>query len=571
MNFISSYCNGEEILGEVIDRPVREQLWAGIPVGHALSLLSGMLRDLDLGDPPVQAVEASWTSALTGPARKRALDAVMAGRRLLPPQLLLVALKEALRYCPAGAARDDLSDLDLVLRAVWSIGDELGQVHDDNEPLWGGIKASLAAELMANQYFNVTAHPLPLIARTQATWRGGWAPSVDPQLQARAGGQPAELFAQATGCELDAFLGLATHLWVQAEQHRYQSFPLEFFRRTGIAQAAVERFLDATSVSLSDLQRYATGHDATEHPWDFNELRLRPIVRFPDGSVQVIRLGFVLERAFGQVPEFDVRNYLRGIDSGKDLTVKGGREEAFRLALNTQFEHSVGEILRRIFPATGHLRRVYTENDMWHAWGTTSSKPKVCDWVVDCGDMWLCLDATNRRLSQPVAGGFASPAELDREVNAVLAGRKASQVASTIRHLTQQLPRLAGRNLPPGTRFVPLIITPEDGLPCNPGVHRRVEEIVAATGTLQTSRATPLGVITLSELSLLEGAAEDGFNVGDLLHRWRSRNPGVPLQNFLDGHNVPLRRPKWETDTFGRVMDEFLEQMTHHQSTRTDS
>src|SRR5262245_7120831 len=110
------YCTGKEILGTVTVAADRPKLWARIPIGHALSLLSGMLRDIDLDDPSTSQVEAGWAAALSGTARERALRAVRRGRRLLPPQLLLVALKEALRDCPAGPSRDDLSDLDLVLQ-----------------------------------------------------------------------------------------------------------------------------------------------------------------------------------------------------------------------------------------------------------------------------------------------------------------------------------------------------------------------------------------------------------------------------------------------------------------------
>jgi hypothetical protein len=46
-------------------------------------------------------------------------------------------------------------------------------------------------------------------------------------------------------------------------------------------------FLDATSVSLADLQqRIAQQPPTTEQPWEFNDLGRRPIVRLPDGSVQ---------------------------------------------------------------------------------------------------------------------------------------------------------------------------------------------------------------------------------------------------------------------------------------------
>ncbi|MDG4820199.1 hypothetical protein O7628_32355 [Micromonospora sp. WMMD956] len=548
------------------DRASRELLWGQVPVGQALLLLSCVLRDLDLEDAPEAEIEARWAAQLPGEAASRARAAIAGGRRLLPPQLLLVAFKEALVACPPGPARDDLSNLDVVLQAVFSIADELGQVRDGGEPRWGGLKATLAAELLANQYFNATAHPAPLMARSQVTWREGWSSAVGEKERIRAGGQPAELFAEATGCALDAFLGVATHLWVQAYMHKYLHFPPEFFGRLGIDPVAIDLFLDATSVSLADLQQQvAQQTPATEQPWEFNALRRRPIVRLPDGSVQVIRVGFVLERAFGQVPEFDVADHLRRIDGGTDQRVKGGREEAFRSCLNSQFEYSIGELLRRIFPASGHFKRLYSENDMWHAWTKAKGrKPSVCDWVVDCGDVWICLDANNRRLSQPVVGGQADVPELDKELAAVLAGNKARQMASTIRHLTELLPQLTGRNLVPGTRFVPLIVTPDDGLPWNPAVHRRVQEVLAANGTLQTSRATALGVISLQDLGLVEYAADNGRDAGNLLATWRSQQPEVALQHFMYGQGEELHRPQWVTDTFSQVVDELVEQQTRY-------
>jgi hypothetical protein len=96
------YCTGAEIFGAVTDSSSRELLWGQVPVGQALSLLSAMLRDLDLEDVPEAEVEAGWAAQLPREAASRARAAIAKGRRLLPPQLLLVALKEALISCPPG-------------------------------------------------------------------------------------------------------------------------------------------------------------------------------------------------------------------------------------------------------------------------------------------------------------------------------------------------------------------------------------------------------------------------------------------------------------------------------------
>lgn len=177
------YATGSQVLGEVTAGDARQQLWARIPVGHALALLSGMLRDVDLEDPSVEAAESGWAGELSEPVRSRALAAVRSGSRLLAPQLLLLAMQEALRFCPPGEARDDLNDVPMVLRAVWSIGDELGHARDE-QTSWGGFPATLAADLLASQHFNTAARPLPLIGRTDSMWRHGWSPTVKPRLQA---------------------------------------------------------------------------------------------------------------------------------------------------------------------------------------------------------------------------------------------------------------------------------------------------------------------------------------------------------------------------------------------------
>ncbi|MFC8615993.1 hypothetical protein ACFT9M_06190 [Micromonospora purpureochromogenes] len=523
-----------------------------------------MLRDLDLADAPVTSVEAAWVkAALSGEPAVRARTAIARGLRLLPPQLLLVAIKEALRYCSPGPAQDNLTGSGTVVQAVLSIADEVGEEVREEGPLWGGVVASLASEIIANQHFNAMAYPAPLIARTQAVWREGWPKSISGKLQSRAGGSPADLFAEATRCDLDAFLGVATHLWVQAQQHRFLRFPPDFFQRIGVAPAAVDLFLQATSMTLAELQHeVAPEPGPAQTPWDFNVLRRHPIVRLPDGSTQVIRIGFVLQRAFGHVTEFDVRDYLRSLDGGTDETVQGGREEAFCACLNAQFEHNVGEVLRRIFPSDGPFKRVYSENDMKRAWRTRGGTPKVCDWVVDCGDVWLCLDATNRRIPQPLVNGRADTAQLDAELAITLAERKAGQIASTIRQLTQHLPRLTGRNLLRGTRFIPLVVTPDDGLPWNPAVHRRVQDLVAASGKLQGHRTTELGIVSMEDLGFLERIVDDGSNAGDCLRTWRSQRPEVSLQHFLHGQGVVLRRPQWELYKVGQLIDDLVDQQT---------
>ncbi|MGN9915850.1 hypothetical protein [Micromonospora palomenae] len=116
-----------------------------------------------------------------------------------------------------------------------------------------------------------------------------------------------------------------------------------------------------------------------------------------------------------------------------------------------------------------------------------------------------------------------------------------------------------------------MIVTPDDGLPWNPAVHRRVQEVLAANGTLQTRRATALGVISLHDLGLVEHAADNGRDAGNLLATWRSQQPEVALQHFMHGRNEELHRPQWVTDTFSALVDELVEQQTSYLDNGTTS
>ena len=79
---------------------------------------------------------------------------------------------------------------------------------------------------------------------------------------------------------------------------------------------------------------------------------------------------------------------------------------------------------------------------------------------------------------------------------------------------------------------------------------------------INRSAAALLGIISLNDLGLVERAADDGRDAGNLLDTWRSQQPEVALQHFLHGRGAILRRPQWELDKFSQLVDELIAQQT---------
>lgn len=80
-----------------------------------------------------------------------------------------------------------------------------------------------------------------------------------------------------------------------------------------------------------------------------------------------------------------------------------------------------------------------------------------------------------------------------------------------------------------------------------------------------------MGVISLHDLGLVEHAADNGRDAGNLLATWRSQQPEVALQHFMHGRNEELHRPQWVTDTFSALVDELVEQQTSYVDSGTTS
>lgn len=562
LTIASVYVTAEEILGHPVPLAERKRLWSSISIGQALSLLSSMLKDLDLMAKPIRDVEAGWIGQV-GPLELRGqlLSAVRDSRRVLVPQIMLLAAVEAIEYCPSGDPTDDFTGLGQVFEALLGIAGESDAARSNEE--WGGLDAGLAAELVAQQHFGHTADAIDQLAWIHMNWRTPWSqPTVKKELILQAGGEPAALFLEASKVEFDDFGAVGVHLWVQADQNGFLRYPSEFFDRLGIPRLAVDRFLVETSTDLTTLKAAVAAERARTGTgrWAFNTFRRWPIVRLDNGQWLVLRLGFAIQRALGDATYWDVRTHLKA----EDQATGSRRDQGFRGCLGSELEANVGQALGRMFPGILRARRLYDEATMQHAWARRGHTPSVCDFAVDCGDTWLLFDVTDRRIPEKLINAEATAADLDAELNLVLTEKKAKQFASTVKLLTNAFGKLVKSRATPPTKFVCLVVTPTGGLGWNPAIHTRAEELLADMEVLQSAKVLPLAIMSIRELTELESAVEGGRTADSILTDWRTSGPGHSFERALIDMGIPLRRSDWVQNTAIRTIDELVDRLQAH-------
>ncbi len=548
LSWAQVYVTAEDVLGEPIPEQRRAELWKGISDEQALFLIASLLSDLDRSDSREDGnlVQLKWAAQIQDLSlRDRLFAQAGLGFVLFPPQMLQLAAAEALEYCPEGPPRDDAAGMDIIVRCMLGIADESGSPVGDGS-LWGGQDAALSAEVIANLYFNRTISIAHQLAWARQVWFQNWP--VDNADTRRAGGQPRELFKEATGVAIDDFAAVAVRLYASNGHGGYVMFGPEFFNESGVAPEAIELFLEATCIDLRTLRKKVRQQRQSEMSrFAFNLFRQFPLIRLSSGRILLFRLNYAVQRAFSEVTYFDVREHLKRCDK-RDGT---RRDEAFWACTKTVLEHETGRTLRRML--VGTKAQVFTEGQLQRL-HPGKNQAKACDFAVRLGETWLLVEVTDRAVPEPVVNATADVQQLEQELDRVLMERKAKQLSSTV-----QLLRKDRSNR--GCTFVPLVLTSSAGLQWNAILHARVQERLHAEGLLTEEHCLPVAFITLKDLRMLEHALSQGVKVVDVLRQWRAVEPGLGLDQHMAESGVGLGIPLWERQTAVRFITELAARM----------
>lgn len=509
-------------LGLRASRDMRKRLWGTLPRDQALVLMASMLADVDSNGQLAggrRDIDREWAARIEDPNLRQSVQLGLTLHNvLLAPQLLLLAIREALEMCPSGPAMNSDSGTEVVVACLLGIGDEeqAGRVAAGDATRWAGMDPKLAADLLANMYFNRSIALHHLMATAEDTWTRPW-PDLAPEAERLAlNGDPAELFLESTGVRPQALQQVAVHLYVQYATHRHLRFPREFFDRAGVDADDLDGVLNLVCTDAATLTRALSQGSSG---WDFNPLRRWPLLRLEDGSVLVLRLGWLLERALSDVTYFDIRKYLKDRDKAEGTR----RDSAFNRCVQAKLEADTGAALRRTFSRRGG--QVWQESELYAAWQQRFSRgrrPKICDYVVRVGHHWLLVDATDRAIPVDVVAGLAGTTGIDAELRLVLTGRKAQQLESTIALLRAYMTDLTSLAPDPEPVFIPIVATPTGGLPWMHLVSVEAGTQLKERGLLQDPDILPAALMSPKDLSLLEKRSESrGVGAIEELVDWR--------------------------------------------------
>lgn len=484
------------------------------------------------------------------------------GMWLLSSASLYVLLKETIEFAPADG--DDLAPDDLV-RCLLGIGHDLDAVLGVDEQEFPKLSPDEQREVQDKlTVFEVAMlsfmrdDPLEVVvAQSQYFWREPW-PATEPHRTKNLGASPAAMFTDVMGVDYDEFLRAGWAIWDHGGKVGPVLDPVELQRHYRLSDEVMALVRTQCTIGLDDLQaelRVQRENFEASALLRFN-LQRRPVIVLPDGKWLVPRAQFTVQRFFGDIPSWDVKETLELTDPA--------RAERFRQGMAFVFEQRVGDVLGRIASATNHAV-VVTEVAMKAKWKSKKVTPKVCDWALASGANWLLFEVNNRRLVQRLAEGTGSFDDLNNEITNYLTETKFNQLFSTVDLFLQQGWTAMAARTTPASVFTPLVVVPDSGLHTSFLLEHSIKELVRDRVTRYPGiRVMPPTVITWRDLCVLEGLAEHGKDIADAVREWRfTVGRGVPmtLQDFLWKRWAERPRSTFDLDTGKKLLDTFATEL----------
>lgn len=557
------------------NRHAREQVWKQLPVRGTLERLALMLADVSSELETSSTTDQRWAAGIRDARLRFSVESALAqGYRLIAPQVVLASMREflLLRDEADGSDIGD-NDLDLLICALLGVAEDLDGSADlpedwpdnPNVTRWGELAEPLAAGLIANTHFNQQLPLRYLMARASERWGDTWNDNVDPAIQQKIGVSPRELFREATGSNVEAFIDIALSFIAQHLKGRHVVFPPHFIPWAHLTDTSHEEALRALSTDVPTLKQELCGTSGDY--WNFDVIKRKPILRLTDGSYLVIHLGWLVERSMSEQFYHEVRQHLENFDQQHGTQ----RKKAFHRALGSRFEADVSETLKRTFDkrrsqADRLKSRIWDETQLQSAFAQSGDKgqqPKIPDFVVQFGNTWLIIDATFREPISPVTHGKSDVERLSKEVDMLITDRKAKQLNSMIELLTKDASPLIGTPLRSDPTFIPLIISGDYSLPWTLPVAAATQEVLERKNLLQQHNVLPLALMTYKDLLLVEHIGESqGPRVIENIKRWRnSELDSWEFHQFSYHEGTALRLPHALKKRYNQAIKDLLRRL----------
>jgi hypothetical protein len=506
--------------------------WLGaMPRDGVLRAVAALLGQRQAIDADQTALDRELAAAVFHePMRSKALGLLRGRRVLLAPQALLIAAKAALEICSdIGDENDSLCVL-AVLTIQSSLLSEGPDAEDRLTP--GG---RLFREIVRSQAFHDATYERIHLSTFQTRWREIPAKMPEPRVDLVAE------FEAATGVPLDDFSALGLALWVRAIEAVGQPFPCSVLSNFNWSPERTERTLALIARPPVELGKLIeTDELELGFGWSFDRLRQFPVVRL-DGNLLVISPRLLIERVFGWLPIFDLRE---GFREAGDLARGDRALDFFRAVCERQALDSL-----RAIAGTGPTQRLYDEDELRAAFGDDR---QVADAAFDAGSAWIVVEVSTRQLQRLVRGSD-NPEALERDLEFGVY-EKTAQLDSTVQAFREDGSKLTGVRTLPGRRCVPLLVATE-GFPVNPMTTAAIEQEVLRRGLLRGPLVSPLRIVDQEELDMIESVVETGqASLLELLDGWgRARLRGMDMKSWLLTTRFTVRTPRRLNGPFNRA------------------
>lgn len=380
---MSTYMTATEIGGRPLGFNEVVQLLRAVSLQDALMAGAWLMAQLQQEGRSRRAIQLDLVDTLCeGDAKARAKAMVKDRWVFLAPQVVLGVMKLALLLDHVDSTPEGTHALRNVVLAELGLAKFLSGRDPDSEGQWGSLPEGVSLELIANQHFNASTSTAAAIARYQLMWR-----EIPANLEPSTATAHEEAFSEATGTTMEECqrVGMAvmTHVLVHKMANLRPDY-LASLQLTESERKAVDLFV-ADEARLRTLLKEELGQFGFN--WTATTFRRYPIVRHRDGSMTVISSDFLRDRACGSAIYWELDQHF--VPGSKPW----GR---FKRLRGLVAEDYVRQSLESMYPELpGGTKRLWTEAELRCVW----REHKLCDFVVDAADAWLCIEVVSHVLS----------------------------------------------------------------------------------------------------------------------------------------------------------------------------
>lgn len=558
----------------------RRELLSGVDLFNALETVSRLQGRWDVAFTTTQRpdiVEAEFLAAGNDDACKRARKRVMEHHDLLVSPRAIAQLQREIIESASVEATAETIDRNTLVRILLSITSEQnsspefdGDVPTPDEiaklerelPKMGLAEMleyakKLIPDEVASNLYNMPSKYEMVLSNTYDLWFAPWAEKSNTT---GLGETPAVAFQIGTGVELLDLLRLGDRI-VRRSTCDYQvRFTRDKLVADGVSEAAIDYLIGHMALTLEEFREaLKADREAGKIGHQRFTFTQYPFIAVDENTFVMIRHQWAMERLCGATLYHEAW-YSLGNQSK-------GLGDRFKNSMNEAFEIFIGGILHRTAKKGKGIQKIVDESDMQATWKEQkNTTPSVCDWMLLGEGHCVVIDATNHAVKAAAAQGLATFDEYAADIDKIYVEGKFRQLLSTI-DLTKKHGGWDGEVVNGDTNYVPLVVMPDTGVPSGMittfDINERGRKLF---GHLQP-HVYPPGLITVSDVQLLEGLADlalsvpqgpgDDRNIMKLLAGWRHAvisQGDSSFQIFLHRRGFPLPLSEHILDNSRRVI-----------------